>query len=413
MSLIRCHDCDLLQKISHLPEDGAVKCCRCSALLRNRQHINPEDSIQHSLALVLTAMIILIIVNSFPLISIDIEGRKTTASLFFTVQHLFQHDMKFVAGLIFFTCIGAPLIQLSGLLYVLFPLSLGLKFSYSEHVYRWAQKINSWSMLEIFMLGILVVMVKLAAIATVIPGIALWATVILIFVIAGVLVSLDNEVIWDKLGQNLVESGTQVSELNNVTTNCHDCNYFCIYHGEREGECPRCGAELHSRKPDSLNRSTALLLAAIMLYLPANLLPMMEVTHFGRTQSDTIISGSIFLLKTGHWPLALVVFFASVFIPILKILILSLLIISIHLKTDWLLIERTRLYRLTELIGRWSMVDIYVVALMASLIQVQGLSVVDVGTGAIAFAAVVILTMLSAMAFDPRLLWDNARKDYE
>jgi paraquat-inducible protein A len=159
-----------------------------------------------------------------------------------------------------------------------------------------------------------------------------------------------------------------------------------------------------------LNRCTALLIAASVLYIPANLLPVMVVTSFGKTEGDTIINGVMYLATSGDLPLAIILFIASIFVPTIKLIILSLLLITVHFKSEWRPRERTYLYRLTEFIGRWSMVDIFVDTLMAALIQIQGLMVIEVGVGAVAFGAVVVLTMLAAMAFDPRLIWDNMEK---
>jgi paraquat-inducible protein A len=136
----------------------------------------------------------------------------------------------------------------------------------------------------------------------------------------------------------------------------------------------------------------------------------MVVTSLGNTEGDTIISGVIYLATNGDLPLAIILFIASICVPTIKLIVLSLLLITVHFKSQWRPKERTHLYRLTEFIGRWSMVDIFVDTLMAALIQIQGLMVIEVGVGAVAFGAVVVLTMLAAMAFDPRLIWDNMEK---
>ncbi len=191
---------------------------------------------------------------------------------------------------------------------------------------------------------------------------------------------------------------------------CHDCHLLCRLpgtpgHGVR---CPRCGAPLHARKPRSLERTTALVLAAALCYVPANVLPIMTVTSLGKAQSDTIMSGVVYLLLHGMWPLAVVVFTASVFVPVLKILILAFLLISVRRGSSWRPAERTRLYRITEAIGRWSMVDIFVVTILVALVRLGSLATIQAETGAVFFGAVVVLTMLAAEAFDPRLLWDRS-----
>ena len=176
--------------------------------------------------------------------------------------------------------------------------------------------------------------------------------------------------------------------------------------------CPRCGSPLHPRKPHSLERTWALLLAAYVLYLPANLLPIMETRSLFGVQQDTIMSGVVYLWSSGSWALALIVFIASVAVPLLKLLLLTGLAIAVQWRRPGPALRRARAYRLLELIGRWSMLDVYVVAILVALVQAQALASMAPGPGVLAFAAVVVLSMLATMAFDPRLIWD-ARKSTE
>ncbi|KJK23484.1 paraquat-inducible protein A [Burkholderiaceae bacterium 16] len=186
---------------------------------------------------------------------------------------------------------------------------------------------------------------------------------------------------------------------------CHACDRLSPMTLEA-GPCPRCGAVLHHRKPASASRTWAFLLAAYLLYIPANLLPVMVTQSILGTQRDTIMSGVIYLWLSGSHMLALVVLIASIVVPLLKMMILTLLLISVRRRSTWRIREQTRLYALVEVIGRWSMLDIFVVALLASLVQVGALATVAPGAGALAFASVVVLTMLASLSFDPRLLWD-------
>ena len=191
---------------------------------------------------------------------------------------------------------------------------------------------------------------------------------------------------------------------------CHDCGMLAQMPASSHEEacCPRCGAALHERKPRSLERTLALVVAAIVCYVPANLLPVMTVTSLGKTESDTIFSGVIYMLDHGMWPLAIVLFTASIFVPMMKLSILSFLLISVHRRSSWRPVERTRMYRLTEMIGRWSMVDIYVVTILVALVRLGNLATIEAGAGAIFFGAVVVITMLAAESFDPRIIWDRS-----
>jgi len=176
----------------------------------------------------------------------------------------------------------------------------------------------------------------------------------------------------------------------------------------QEGRCPRCGREVSFRKPSSLQRTWAFLIGAVICYIPANVLPVMRTTTFSGSESDTILQGVVLLWSPTGWPLSLIVLIASIMIPIAKIAALVYLLISVQRGAIENNEQRVRLYRIVELVGRWSMVDVFVDTFTASLVQLQPLMAVEPGPGLVFFAAVVVLTMLAAESFDPRLLWDPA-----
>src|ERR1039457_5264962 len=178
---------------------------------------------------------------------------------------------------------------------------------------------------------------------------------------------------------------------------CHVCNL--VSRRERvsvSAHCPRCGASLHFRKPGSVTRCWSLLIAAYILYIPANLLTMMETGSLFSYRKDTIISGVVELWRSGSQEIAVIVFIASITIPLLKLISLTLLLVSVQRRSRWHPRQRTRLYRMLELVGRWSMLDIYVVTLLAALVQLGSMATVKAGPGALAFGAVVVLTMLAS-----------------
>jgi paraquat-inducible protein A len=154
-------------------------------------------------------------------------------------------------------------------------------------------------------------------------------------------------------------------------------------------------------------------IAALIFYIPANLLPVTITTYLGSTQTDTIISGVLYFMQTGSWGIALIIFVASIVVPIAKLLVLSGLLYSVQRRSRWRPEERTRLYRITELVGRWSMLDVFVVTVLVALVRMGYLTTIEAGSGVVYFAAVVVLTMIAAMAFDPRLIWDVLEKNDE
>jgi paraquat-inducible protein A len=193
---------------------------------------------------------------------------------------------------------------------------------------------------------------------------------------------------------------------------CADCGLLARPAAARlPGFCPRCGGALAWRHPRSIQRTWALASAAAVCYIPANALPVLSTDTLGAVSSDTIMGGAVFLFISGSWPLGLIVLIASVMIPLGKLLALAWLLIAVQRGTLGGERERTRLYRLVRFIGRWSMLDVFVDTFTVALVQLQPLMSVEPGPGVIFFAAVVVLTMLAAESFDPRLLWDAERRD--
>jgi paraquat-inducible protein A len=190
---------------------------------------------------------------------------------------------------------------------------------------------------------------------------------------------------------------------------CHDCGLASrlpTVPAGHSAHCPRCDAVLHTRKTQSLARAWALLIAAFVMYIPANVLPVSTIVFMGSGSPDTIMSGVITLFHHGDAPVALLLFFASIAVPMLKMVALAYLLLSVQFRSTKRPHERTRLYAIVETIGRWSMLDIFVIALLVAMVQLQALATIEAGAGAVAFCAVVVLTMFAAESFDPRLMWD-------
>ncbi len=194
---------------------------------------------------------------------------------------------------------------------------------------------------------------------------------------------------------------------------CRICRLVCRQppDGADEMACPRCGSTLHRRKPAAYARSWALLLAAFIMYVPANLLPIMRTASLNDVDDNTILSGVRELWINGSADLAIIVFVASIMVPMLKFLVLGTLLISSQMRTDWAQRQRAGLYRLVEFIGYWSMLDVFVVALLSALVRFNVLSRVEPLPGVIFFGLTVVLTMLASMSFDPRLIWDSRDSD--
>ncbi len=202
-------------------------------------------------------------------------------------------------------------------------------------------------------------------------------------------------------------SSDLITAIEQGLHNCEGCGLLSRpAPGEEEGQCPRCGGETVFRKPASIQRTWAFLIAAAVCYVPANLLPVLATTTATGTEYDTILQGVVLLWSPTGWPLSLIVLFASIMIPSAKIIALAYLLFTVQRGSVRNSYQRVRLYRLVEFIGRWSMVDVFVDTFTAALIQLQPLMSVEPGPGLFFFAAVVVFTMLAAESFDPRLIFD-------
>ncbi len=404
MAVYLCPECDLPQQAVPTPVGAAIHCARCGF----RLHRGLENSLDRTLALTLAGLVLFAIANSFPFLSFQMQGQTTETTLSTGIASLIGQGKWEVALVVLFTSILAPGLQLVLLLMVLAPIRVGRFVPRLVGLFRMFRHLLPWGMMDVFMIGILVSVVKLTSMATIVPGVSLFAFVALIFVLAAAQSALDPNIIWTRVPLMVpVRPDPRPGERRLV---CETCA-LVVPEGApreagREGACPRCGAALHRRKPFSLQRTWALVISALAFYVPANVFPIMTVTSLGQVQSDTILSGVLFLLQHGMWPLALVVFVASIFVPMLKLLILIFLLVSVQVRSRWRPVDRTRLYRITEAIGRWSMVDVYVVTILVALVHLGNLASIQAEIGAVFFCAVVIITMLAAMAFDPRLIWD-------
>ncbi|CCD37103.1 Paraquat-inducible protein A [Candidatus Paraburkholderia kirkii UZHbot1] len=199
---------------------------------------------------------------------------------------------------------------------------------------------------------------------------------------------------------------TTASRANVVS--CHACRLVQPFaHTVEKQRCTRCDAVVHRRHPDSIARTWALLISAAILYIPANLFPIMHTSSILGSEDDTTMSGVALFWNDGDYPLAAVIFIASILVPMLKLVTLGFLAISLQRRSIWRLRQRMTLFRIVEGIGRWSMLDVFVITLTIALVRFRSLAVITPEPGALAFASVVVLTMIASMQFDPRLMWDN------
>lgn len=445
--LTACPMCDTLYLRARLKHGQRARCRVCSAELDRHSRLDRRQLTP----LVLSCLLFFIIANVFPIVAIEMQGGVYQLTLSGALLHLLKEGMLPVAVMVFLPTLLLPGLYLSLLFVLLVSGRSVLSSRRVNRLVRFLQQIYPWSMVEVFLLGVLVAIIKLSSISSIIVGPALWAwmattmtlTLVLTFDLrllvqwpttgrrADGLRSLGaryhasrpavpreeeghrqglsddaHRLVTGQDGHLLTTAGSVgfcARRLGVIT--CHHCD--STWAEAREGgRCGHCGASLRRRKPGGLGVTWALLITAMILYIPANLMPVMTTSTLFGSSDSTILSGVVYFWQDGEWVLAAVIFIASFLIPLFKLGALVLLTALTQARSLWRLRERTHLYDIVEWVGRWSMLDVFVVAVTSSLVQVPGVAVIRAGPGIAAFGAVVVLTMLATMSFDPRRAWD-------
>jgi paraquat-inducible protein A len=406
MSQLTCPDCDLIVEFAPLRAKERAFCPRCGHLLTHRGF----RALERSTAFALAGLVFLILANVYPFLSFSARGQEQVMTLLQSSQELYRNGSEILALFVLAFIIIIPTLIIISLLLVLVPIMLKRPPVLGQRLWaRFIFTLGPWSMVEVFILGVLASLTKIASMATIVLGLSFWAYVIfaLCFLIA--LSSLDRYQFWRTiLPWQSAPAIAGKSAASQGLANCHICTLTSpssLHH------CPRCGATLHVRVPNSLQRTVSLLITAMVLYLPANLLPITHTDQFGNVIDSTIMGGVVLMWEHGSYPVALVIFIASIMVPTAKLCVLTWLSWSVSGQQGTGSKQRTSVYRITEFVGRWSMVDVFVVAILVALIQLGGILTIRPGPAALAFSGVVIITMLAAEAFDPRLIWDKLEEN--
>ena len=398
--LRECLACGMFQEVPPVGPKQAAHCLRCDTPLR-RGRSNP---LTHCLAFTVAAALMLLLAISLPFLGLRAIGRFYPSTMFTGPVELSRQGLPELGLLVVLCAIVMPAIKLGLMGYVLVGLRTENPPRSLPRAFAWLDAIRPWAMVEVFMLGVFVAFSRLEAIATVTIGPALYAIGACMLLTAAADASLDHEAVWDEIDRRGLSGPPLADGPQRIScTSCHRV------HQARSGqECTRCHTVLRLRTPRSMATTWALVLASLVFYLPANLLPVMTVVRYGRSQSDTIMSTVKQLGEAGMWPLAALVFFASIMVPGAKLVALILMMVTTHSHSGWALRGRTRLHRIVEAVGRWSMLDVFLLSTLVALVQIGLLTTIRPESGDIYFAAVVVLTMIAARSFDSRLMWDAA-----
>ncbi len=396
--IIACPDCGTIQHIPPLHRGGRLRCPLCRKVLER----TAGRSLDAALALGFATFLLWFPANLATLLTLHILGIERSSLLISGVFNLWSEGWMWVAVVVALQGILLPFFRFGLLSAALASIRFGFQRRWTGLAFRWSEHLDSWSMADVFLFGAAIGYSRVAVFIPVTIGIGGWSLIAAAFLTMITRASIDRQAIWRMIERP--ESPDYGPRLA-----CTDCDLVLPEHmlGQR---CPRCAARLHRRKPFALARPLALVLAGYPLFLAANYYPMSLQDQLGTIHQQTIAYGVFALLQAGFWPLAAIIFTASIFIPLAKLIGLSWLIWSAHHGSTSRLVFKTRLYRFIEGVGRWSNIDIFTIVIFLPIMQIGGLISVSAGQGAPAFLAVIVLTMLAVRLFDPRLLWDNAVK---
>lgn len=402
-----CPQCDLMVKLPNIAEGNKAVCPRCDTTLSARW---AEPSLQ-PVSYAVSALIMMVLSNLFPFINMRVSGIYNQIRLMEIPQAMVADDYSSLGTLfiLFVQLIPAFCMVAIILLCLKIPLPYRLKIIMGRFIYL----AKVWCMVEIFLVGVLVSFVKLMAYGDIGIGLSFIPYCLFCLLQVRAFQCTDRHLLWDSIKPAPKLDKMPQAGISGMAQGLRFCPCCTAILPSEQKECPRCQTKGYVRRPFSLQWTIALLITSIMLYIPANLLPIMATEVLGNPIASNIMSGVILLWQDGSYPVALVIFIASIMVPTLKILAIAWLCYDAAgngtIKNRY---DRKRMhiiYEIVEFVGRWSMIDVFVIGVLSALVRIGRLMNVYPDIGALLFAVVVILTMIAAMMFDPRLLWDRKK----
>lgn len=398
---VACPDCGLVQRLPVVGYRHVAECRRCARLLAGPA----TGRVAAPLAFALAALLLLIPATVEPLLRVASHGAARTSWLSSGIAGLWHEEFQLLAVIVGAFCLAFPYLYLAALIAVLTALRLGPRGNLGP-VFRWLMRLRPWMMLEIFLVGCFVAYSRLRLVVGIEVLSGGWCLMGATAALLLALTQLDERTVWEALPVRRARSGPVRAGARPVA--CTTCELL-VTAAHPGGSCPRCGAALHHRKPYAFRVTAALVAAGFILYVPANALPILTLVSFGHEESNTIITGVLELIRNRLWPLAIIVFLASIVVPLLKLCGLTWMLLATFQGSPRMLIARTRFFRLIDTVGAWSNIDVFVASVLVALMQFGTIAQARAGSGLTAFAAVVILTMIATRTFDTRLMWDAPR----
>jgi paraquat-inducible protein A len=360
-------------------------------------------SVTAALACAVSVLLLLAPANLLPFLTTSVLGVSRHSLLISSAAAMWTDGWALLSVFIGLFVVALPIVRFGLLTAVLGALHLGARPAWLGPAFRWSNALEQWAMLDVFLLGLWVAYARLAATISVTIGAGCWCFIAAAVLSLATRASLNKADVWTRFGPDSdVEPGQ-------ASCSCLACDLVAPASAEG-GDCPRCGAVIHAREQDAMGRTIALTAAGMLLYIPANILPIATLPIGLHPASYNVLQGVIDLAQAHLFGLALLVFCASFAIPFLKLIGLTYCVVSVARRSSRRLVLKTRVYRVVEEIGRWSMVDPFVIACFVPVVQYNAVITGRAEPAAPAFACVVVLTMIAARAFDPRLMWDAARR---
>ena len=417
--LAACPSCDLLTIVPPLPDSHYLACKRCGAKVK----LVRKHSVERVLILSLSGLFLYLPAMLLPLMALSAIGLTEDGNILETSLDFFHNGYYFVSLMVLVTAVIIPFLKL----FIPFTLALFISLNKSYKVLKslliFLKHLDEWGMVEVYLLGILVTLIKMGDLASISYDYGFFCFIGLVLLSISTIVCLDYDLFWQHLDAKKEAKPTpkirfilaklktnpdlQITAETAGLIRCHDCGMLIEKKKDSKDYCSRCSSRVHSRKPSSINRTWALVITSLILFIPANTLPIMRVDYLGIPDRSTILDGIIYFFKEGSYGIGLIILVASILVPLFKIIGILINLVTIHLRVDHFLSQKTKMFRFIEFIGRWSMLDIFVIAILSVLVDFGFLTSIHTAPGATYFCMVVVLTMSAAIVFDPRIMWDR------
>ena len=407
-ALKACPDCDLLVSVTEAQAGYAVLCPRCGSTL----HKKTAGSVAKTLALSGTGLILYLPAIGLPLMTFQSLGFSDSANILESVLNFYRNDYYFVSLMVLLSAVVFPLVLLSGIFFISLQLYRRRFSPVLARIFRLYEHFEEWAMVEVYLLGIMITVIKMSGSSDITFRSGVICFTLLVLITLAISTVIDRELFWQMIGPEGAsdlpreDPGTEpLSAAGRGLILCDICHLLAPESLAGQG-CPRCEERLHRRKPESFSRTWALILTSAIFLAPANLLPIMRVDFLGVPDRSTILDGIIYFFDHGSYLIGLIIFAASILVPVFKIVGLAILLSTRRPCNLGLLQQKTRMYRFIAFIGRWSMIDIFVISLLTVLVDFGFFTSIHTAPAATYFCIVVASTMFAAITFDPRIMWD-------